>query len=454
METLAKLRAGQLSNVVRLDLTGCALSEFPAEIFALADSLEILNLSGNALTSLPDDLHRLRRMRVLFCSDNLFTQVPACVGKCAELSMIGFKANRIEHVSADALPPLLRWLILTDNRIRQLPDELGERAPRMQKLMLAGNRLQRLPTSLAKCANLELIRIASNDLTEFPAFLLDMPSLAWIAYAGNPFDHGSGGDDYASLDSVDKIAWSELELEPRALGEGASGVIFQANLRRRAHGEHQAVAIKLYKGDMTSDGAPLAEMSACIAAGRHANLIQVEGRIVDHPEARSGLVMHLIDKSYRNLADVPSLASCSRDVYASETRLSADVLVRLARGVASVGAHLHARGIIHGDLYAHNILWNATDGHCLLGDFGAASFLQMPMQRDDDDDEMRRRRRALQRIEVRSFGILLDELLQRVDSDMAEERRERLRALVDRCCQPSVQSRPDFVEVEKALSDI
>ena len=64
-----------------------------------------------------------------------------------------------------------------------MPDELGERAPRMQKLMLAGNRLQRLPQSLAKCANLELIRIASNALTEFSAFLLDMPSLA---YAGNP----------------------------------------------------------------------------------------------------------------------------------------------------------------------------------------------------------------------------------------------------------------------------
>jgi Leucine-rich repeat (LRR) protein len=50
---------------------------------------------------------------------------------------------------AAALPPQLRWLILTDNCISQLPDELGQR-PLLQ-LMLAGNRLAHLPESLAQC---------------------------------------------------------------------------------------------------------------------------------------------------------------------------------------------------------------------------------------------------------------------------------------------------------------
>ena len=113
MHTLAQLKAGQLAGITRLDLS-CGLTEFPREIFELADSLEILNLSGNALSSLPDDLHRLPHLRVLFCSDNAFTTLPECLGQCAKLSMIGFKANRISHVPAAALPPLLRWLILTD----------------------------------------------------------------------------------------------------------------------------------------------------------------------------------------------------------------------------------------------------------------------------------------------------------------------------------------------------
>ena len=121
MDTLAQLRAGQLSGITRLDLA-CGLTEFPREIFDLADSLEVLNLSGNALRSLPDDLHRLTRLRVLFCSDNRFTELPACLGQCAALTMIGFKANASQHVPGAALPPLLRWLILTDNRITRTAD--------------------------------------------------------------------------------------------------------------------------------------------------------------------------------------------------------------------------------------------------------------------------------------------------------------------------------------------
>ncbi|AZE18293.1 Serine/threonine protein kinase [Pseudomonas chlororaphis subsp. aureofaciens] len=437
MDTLAQLRAGQLAGLKRLDLS-CGLTEFPREIFDLADSLEVLNLSGNALSSLPDDLHRLTRLRVLFCSDNHFTQMPASVGQCAQLSMVGFKANRIERVPAAALPPLLRWLILTDNRIEELPDELGQR-PHLQKLMLSGNRLTRLPQSLGQCHQLELIRIAANRLSALPAFLLGLPCLTWLAYAGNPLESEA---DAAALESVAQIPWAELELQQR-LGEGASGVIHQARWQRPGQASVE-VAVKLYKGSMTSDGSPLHEMNACISAGRHPNLIRVEGRISDHPQGQNGLVMQLIEPSYRNLAALPSLASCTRDIYDESSRFSADAALRMARGIASVGAHLHHQGITHGDLYGHNILWN-PEGECLLGDFGAASFHALA-----DTEETR----ALQRIEVRAFGILLEELLARIESGLSPRQHERLQALVSDCCQPQVLARPGFAEVGDVLRGI
>ncbi|MBI6977190.1 MULTISPECIES: protein kinase [Pseudomonas] len=429
MNTLAQLKAGQLAGAMRLDLA-CGLTEFPREIFDLADSLEILNLTGNALSSLPDDLHRLTHLRVLFCSDNAFTELPQCLGQCAQLSMIGFKANQISQVPAAALPPLLRWLILTDNRISQLPDELGQR-PLLQKLMLAGNQLTHLPPSLAQCQNLELIRIASNRLTHLPQWLLTLPSLTWLAYAGNPVEMAV---QVSSDEATPNIAWQELEMG-EVLGEGASGIIRKALWKPRA----LPVAVKLYKGTITSDGSPLHEMQACIAAGLHPNLIKVEGRVVGHPDNQAALVMELIDPSYRNLAALPSLASCTRDVYEPDTRFSLDVALRMARGIASVAAHLHRHGITHGDLYGHNILWNAA-GDCLLGDFGAASF-----HATADTLETR----ALQRIEVRAFGVLLGELLER-----AEASDERLQALQQRCCQPDVLARPGFEEIEVLLESM
>ena len=435
MHTLAQLRAGELSGITRLDLS-CGLTEFPAEIFDLADTLEILNLSGNALSRLPDDLHRLKRLRVLFCSDNQFTELPACLGQCAALTMIGFKANAIVNVPAAALPPLLRWLILTDNHIETLPDALGER-PHLQKLMLAGNRLQALPAALSGCHRLELIRIAANRLTELPQWLLTLPSLTWLAYAGNPLETEA---DASALDATPSIDWSALRLEQQ-LGEGASGVISRA-LWLRDDGAAQPVAVKLYKGEMTSDGSPLHEMNACITAGLHPNLIRVEGRISAHPDDQQGLVMQLIDPSYRNLASLPSLASCSRDVYAEDCRFSADVALRIAQGVASAAEHLHRQGITHGDLYGHNILLN-EHGDCLLGDFGAASF-----HATTDTLETR----ALQRLEVRAFGVLLGELLARIDSGLSDERRGVLEDLERRCCQADVLARPGFSEVIEVLA--
>ncbi|MBP5951673.1 leucine-rich repeat-containing protein kinase family protein [Pseudomonas iridis] len=437
MHTLAQLRAGELSGITRLDLS-CGLTEFPAEIFDLADTLEILNLSGNALSCLPDDLHRLTRLRVLFCSDNQFTALPACLGQCTALTMIGFKANRIADVPGAALPPLLRWLILTDNCIDTLPSELGERA-HLQKLMLAGNRLQSLPSSLSHCHRLELLRIAANQLTELPHWLLTLPSLTWLAYAGNPLETEA---DAAALEATPQIDWSALRLEQQ-LGEGASGVISRATWQR-ADGAVTPVAVKLYKGEMTSDGSPLHEMNACITAGLHPNLIRIEGRIHGHPDGQQGLVMQLIDPSFANLAGLPSLASCSRDVYAEDRRFSAQVALRIAMGIASAAEHLHQQGITHGDLYGHNILLN-DQGDCLLGDFGAASF-------HSTTDSMETR--ALQRIEVRAFGVLLGELLARIDSGLSNERREVLEELAQRCSQADVLGRPGFSEVIEVLQQL
>ncbi len=427
MNTLERLRAGDLAGCTRLNLS-CGLREFPQEIFDLADTLEILDLSGNELTSLPDDLPRLHKLRILFCSDNRFTELPAVLGQCSQLSMVGFKANRIRIVPAAALPPALRWLILTDNEIEQLPQELG-RCTQLQKLMLAGNRLRELPATLAACTRLELLRIAANRLDALPSWLFDLPRLSWLAYAGNPFCAGSE-EQVLAHDRIPAIPWDELQLQHK-LGEGASGVIHRATWRG---GDN--VAVKLFKGTVTSDGLPHSEMAACIHAGEHPGLIAVHGRIVGHPAGEQGLVLALVDERFLNLAGPPSLVSCTRDIYADGTLFSQDSAVSIALGIAATAEHLHARGIMHGDLYAHNILHDDA-GDALLGDFGAASF-HLPQHAE-----------ALQRVEVRAFACLLEELLQRCDA--AGSALDVLRDLQRRCAQEHGAQRPLFGEIRQTL---
>jgi hypothetical protein len=436
MHTLAQLRAGQLAGLRRLDLAA-GLTEFPEEIFELADTLEVLNLSGNRLAALPPGLGRLRKLEVLFCSDNQFAAVPEVLGDCPQLNMVGFKANQIRTVPVAALLPTLRWLILTDNQLESLPPEIG-RCGQLQKLMLAGNQLRHLPAELAQCTNLELLRIAANQLTELPAWLLAMPRLAWLAYAGNPLGAAAEAAVVARH-PIGSIAWPELAVEQQ-LGEGASGVIYRARWQRV--GEDREVAVKLFKGEVTSDGLPHSEMAACISAGQHPNLIEVEGKISQHPAGAEGLVLELIAPAFGNLAGPPSLATCTRDVYAPGTTFSLAAALQLAHGMASAAAHLHRQGILHGDFYAHNILATAT-GEALLGDFGAASFF----------DVAGPEALGLQRLETRAFGCLLEELLAHCPAGDAATLRA-LAHLQQRCTQPEVATRPSLAEVEQELGNL
>lgn len=431
MHTLSSLRAGELTGIQRLDLA-CGLTEFPTEIFDLADSLEILNLSGNALNSLPDDLPRLHKLRIIFCSDNRFTRLPEVLGQCQNLEMIGFKANQIEELPAAALPPKLRWLILTDNQLREIPAALGA-CSQLQKLMLAGNRLSHLPPELANCTKLELLRIAANHFAQLPEWLFNMPRLAWLAYSGNPCSDVREAEALEHL-HISHVDWHTLSLQHK-LGEGASGVIYRAH----HHASDAPVAVKMFKGALTSDGLPSSEKAASIAAGAHPGLIPVIGKLRAHPEATPGLVMSLIDPGFRNLAAPPSLESCTRDVYPPQLKFPLATALDIALGIAAVAEHLHGQGINHGDLYGHNILWR-NDGDCLLGDFGAASFLpQNPQQAE-----------ALQRIEVRAFGCLLEELLERCDETPAAG----LRELQRRCTEAAVETRPLFAEIRRELERI
>jgi len=400
LQTLADLRAGRLAGATHVDLRHCQLDEFPRELFALADTLLRLDLSGNRLRTLPDELPRLRELRILFCSSNAFEMLPAVLGRCAGLEIIGFKANTITQVPPEALPPGLRWLILSDNRIASLPESLGE-CPGLQKLALAGNQLSALPAGLARCGRLELIRLSANRFATLadalPEGLLALPRLTWLAYAGNPFSLAQETRALAGT-PIAQVDWSALQLG-ELLGEGASGHIHAARWRS-ASGQFRPVAVKLFKGAVTSDGLPGSEMAACLAAGVHAHLIGVEGRLVGHPQGAQGLVMGLIPPSYRSLAGPPSLASCTRDVYAPGRRFTAAQARAIARDTGDALAHLHARGLVHGDFYAHNILVD-DQGHALLGDFGAASFLP-------EDDAVRAQ--ALKHIDRRALAVLVDEL--------------------------------------------
>lgn len=430
MQTLKQLTSGQLIGATELTLRE-GLTTFPKEVYTLADTLIRLDMTGNMLDALPDDFHILNKLEILFLSNNNFTQLPSVLAKCPNLSMIGFRNNQITSVSQNALPLTTRWLILTDNALTSLPESMGD-LHLLQKCMFSGNKLTSLPQSMSKCHNLELLRIAVNELEEFPSFLLTLPKLSWLAYSGNPFCV-----KHPNVETpLKELAWNKLEIK-ELLGEGASGHIYKA-----VH-EGKQSAVKVFKGDITSDGLPQEEMDINISLGQHAHLVDVLARVTEHPEGKDVLMLELIPPSYFNLGLPPTLKTCSRDVYNEGSSLSTLEAFKILQAMADAAQHMHAHGIMHGDFYAHNIMID-NEANSILGDFGGASYFEPTLKEEGN---------ALERLEVRAFGCLIEELLALCKNDNEHVvKKDVLKDLQQACLSQNTKKRPLFTEIYQKLS--
>ncbi|MFN8436898.1 MAG: leucine-rich repeat-containing protein kinase family protein [Cytophagales bacterium] len=424
--TLADLKAGKLKGIKHLKISE-NITEFPLEIFELADTLEILDLSQNQLQGIPDDFSTLSKLKIFFASENPISIFPEVLGTCTNLEMIGFKACNIEFIPTNAFPPKLRWLILTQNKISSIPDSLGK-CVRLQKCMLAGNQLKTLPETLKNCVNLELLRISANQFDQLPECVLKLPKLAWLATAGNPFCETS-----LSLTELETLEYSDFEIK-EILGQGASGIIHLANYIP----ENKNYALKIYKNDITSDGYVDSEILATLLAGNHAHKVTVKALVKGAPDNKKIVAFELIPNTFYNLGVSPTFESCSRDVFASDFKLSSSELLKLCIQMCEIATHLHDMYIMHGDLYAHNTLID-KDKNLLFGDFGAGLYYknQEPILRD-----------FFEKLEVRAFGYFIDDL------DKFAPEIPQLIQLKQKCLHEHFSERPNFKEILAALKNI
>ena len=267
----------------------------------------------------------------------------------------------------------------------------------------------------------------------FPAqaAVLSLPSLAWIALAGNARLLGAPPVDAAaapaiSLADVD-VAGAEV------LGKGASGEV-SAVTWRGAPGALKRLALKSSDGRAEDELGVHAALSG--AAAQPASLIRALAVIRDPP----AVLMERLPAGARDLAQPPTIVEVTRDRYAPGERFSAAFALNVAVNVARAVAYLHDRGVAHGDVYGHNTLVHDASRLVKLGDFGASFFY------GHVDKE---RRDLFAKVEARALGVLIAELGTRVVGDAATKR--ELLAVADAALAPDVAARATPAAVLAAL---
>ena len=162
--------------------------------------------------------------------------------------------------------------------------------------------------------------------------------------------------------------------------------------------------MKVFKGEVTSDGYPEDELQACLKVGNHPNVVQSLAQVKEdlNPGGKYlALIMTLIPENYKNLGLPPCFNSCTRDTFPKDFSLSIAHISKIVRQMQDVFAHIHNNQVSHGDLYAHNTLFDAQ-ANIIFGDFGAATMYHMlkPAQQEQ-----------IRQIERRALSHFIDDLL-------------------------------------------
>ncbi|MEM1171150.1 MAG: leucine-rich repeat domain-containing protein, partial [Cyanobacteria bacterium P01_H01_bin.35] len=137
------------------------LVEVPGDVWEL-EQLEVLNLSGNKLTSLPESISKLSNLTRLDLSENQLTSLPESISKLSNLTSLDLSSNQLTSLpeSISKLSNLTR-LDLSENQLTSLPESISKLS-NLTRLDLRNNLLISLPESISQLSNLTRLDLHGN----------------------------------------------------------------------------------------------------------------------------------------------------------------------------------------------------------------------------------------------------------------------------------------------------
>lgn len=168
-----------------LDLSGLNLTSVPQKISSM-QKLQALNLSNNAITQNFRFLSHLLFLSELRISGNGLTKIPDELSALQNLKILDVSNNHFSNNYAGALNGLknLEWLSLQSNQIATFPAELGQ-LTKLVHLNFADNKISDGFQSLRVLSNLEQIYLDKNQITSFPETLLQLRRLQMLSLTNN-----------------------------------------------------------------------------------------------------------------------------------------------------------------------------------------------------------------------------------------------------------------------------
>ncbi|OAA58450.1 Leucine-rich repeat, typical subtype [Niveomyces insectorum RCEF 264] len=182
--------------------------------FAKLDNLEIADLHGNNISTLPPDISNMAKLRILNISENNFESVSFeplsklplvelharknklsgvlvedAVSTLPNLQILDVSSNQLTHIvstsrSDNLILPALQQLLISMNRLQTMPD-IGSWTS-LLTLAADENSINSIPDGFPKLATLRHADFSSNDIRIIPSEIGRMDNLAMLRLGGNP----------------------------------------------------------------------------------------------------------------------------------------------------------------------------------------------------------------------------------------------------------------------------
>ena len=442
----------QLHTLHTLNLMGNALVSLPTEIGELAQ-LQILGLKDNYLTALPDSIGNLIKLVALYVTNNKLTHLPASIGRLVNLRKFQASFNALQALPVEMahMRSLELFRAAGNPDLHSIPPALAM-APALTWLSLGGSKF---------CAAFSRNDPASEEEVEGydAAWWLASISSSNESRTSSSNSRKSSSSSSGSSGVPPLIARQSLTLTQK-LGDGASGEVFRSQWhpiapsssssspsffsslknkltpeklqKKKKEAEIQHVAVKIFRGDTSPDGRAIDELEVlCLL--EHPNLSKVRALLIDdtnnpsflppsppsRPRPPVGVVMDLI--TGQPLAAKPDHTSVLRCRWEGGKTYPLRVVLRMAQHLTGALTHMHEKKICHGDVYAHNCVVD-LEGNTTLLDYGA-SFLY-GRGREGGREGGGGGEVDFERLEVRAFGLLLGDLVERLEEEGGGEEKE------------------------------
>ncbi|KAH8301449.1 hypothetical protein KR059_003634 [Drosophila kikkawai] len=182
------MRNTRVLNVSMANITG-----LPMEVLETArqELVNVVNLDGNLLIELPQDLHMLSELLTeLVLSRNQISYVPTNISQYSKLAVLNLSCNLLCELPMElAGLQLLRELDISHNRFELLPRCIYE-LQSLGKLVANDNRIKDIDASdqgLGAMISLHTLILNNNDIQMVPPLLGNLTNIKQLELWGNTF---------------------------------------------------------------------------------------------------------------------------------------------------------------------------------------------------------------------------------------------------------------------------